>query len=52
LTPTGFDTQTPGVYTGSLTVNGPAGVAPHQINLTLVVEDKSWNSIFIPTLFQ
>jgi hypothetical protein len=54
LTPTGFDTQNPGIYSGSLTVNGPAGCSgsPHQIALTLLVENKSWNSIFVPTIFQ
>ena len=54
LTPTGFDTQNPGLYPGSLTVNGPAGSSgsPHQITLSLLVENKSWNSIFVPTIFQ
>jgi hypothetical protein len=54
LTPTGFDTQNPGSYSGSLTVTGPAGAggSPHTIALTLVVENKSWNSIFLPALFR
>ena len=54
VTPTGFNTLNPGTYTGSLAVTGPAGAggSPHTIALTLVVESRSWSSIFLPALFR
>ncbi len=54
ITPPGFDTGTPGTYTGKVTVNvsNPAGTlnSPHEINLTLRVIDTPLHDTYLPLI--
>jgi uncharacterized protein YkwD len=52
ITPSGFSTHSLTTYTGSVTINAPAGAggSPHTTNLTLVVEDVAWKAVFLPAI--
>lgn len=54
VNPSGFDTHLPATYNATITVSGPAGSteSPHQINLSLVVEDTPWQSVYLPSIFR
>ncbi len=54
ITPGGFDTNTPAIYTGSVTVTvtSPAGTlnSPHRIDLTLRVIDTPLYDVYLPLI--
>ncbi len=52
ISPTTFGTHSPATYNGSVTISGPSGSggSPHVTNLTLVVENVAWKTVYLPAI--